>query len=393
MARLHTDERGATAVLVGVLLPVLLAFSALGVGTLALSGAKQELQRAADAGALSAAARLPVVDTNEAPGLSDLKPGLGLITGEKSDVCEIVHDNLASAAMTDAFGANTACSVEVLPFGYQLSDALQAGLDVLPNHRGNLHPFLRNVDIPALLPGVARPYVEMTVTSDLDPPLRGLVSPGEPVGLEASAVARRRVKNAVLVPATDASVLCETELLGTGTLGDILANLTLADTVNDCWFDLNKTLEIPRDPLLTALDDVATVMEDTDELALAAPAVRELRLDVADVYNPPTGGDVPSQWDLIEAAAADDEDVLVILANPIPGGGGLLETLIGASAVPILDVAAVPARCLADGQLSVEHMNPLDEPIDETNDTDCLTALHQGRGLFRATLVEEGPTS
>lgn len=387
MARLHTDERGATAVLVGVLLPVLLAVSALALGTFALGGGERELQRAADAGALSAAARLPVVDVNSAPGLSDLKPGLGLITGPKANPCEIVHDNLASAAMTEAFATNVTCSVEVLPFGYQLSDALQAGLNVLPNHRAHLHPFLRNVDIPALLPGVARPYVEMTVASDFDPPLRGLVSPGQPVGLEATAVARRRVKNAILVPATDATILCETTLLGTGTLGDILANVTLADSVKDCWFDPNKTLAVPREPTLTILDDVATLMEDTDELALAAPAVRELRMDFADVYNPPTGGAVPSQWDLIEAAAADDEDVLVILANPIPGGGGLLESLISASAVPILDVAAVPASCLADGELTVEHM------VSSDDTQPCVTPLSQGRGLFRATLVEEGPTS
>lgn len=381
LPRVHTDERGATAVLVGVLLPVLLAVSALGVGTLAMSGGERELQRAADAAALSTASRLPVVNVgpDDPPGLADLKPGLGLITG---GACEVAADNLAAAPMTQAFGSNTACSAEVLPFGYQLSDALQAGLDVLPNHRGNLHPFLRNVNIPALLPGVATPYVEVTLSGEFDPPLRALVSPGAPADFEASAIARRRIKNAVFVPAVDTGVFCETRLHGTRTVRWVLDNLPLVEKVKDCWIDANQTLAVPRDPILSALDDVADHMADTDELALAAPAVRELRMDVADVYDPPSG-DVPTQWDLVEAAAADDEDVLVILANPIAGGGGLLSSLIGASAVPILDVAAVPASTLANCQLSGEDF--CYTPSDAIG-------LSQGRGLFRASLVEEAET-
>lgn len=396
--RVHTDERGATAVLVGVLLPVLLAVSALGVGTLAVSGGERELQRAADAAALGTASRLPVVDVGSAPGLADLKPGLGLIDGAG---CAIVDDNLARAPMTRAFGGDTTCSAEVQPFGLQLSQALQAGLDVLPNHRGNLDPLLRNVNIPALLPGIATPYVEVTARNEYDAPLRGLISPGQPVEIEATAVARRRIKNAVLVPATDASVVCDgtkrtllllkqsftDETLGTvlDLLEDVSLGLLSSVTVDECTFDANQTLEIPRDPALETLDQLADVVESTDELELIAPAIRELRLDLADVYDPPTGGDVPTQQDLIDAAAADEEDVLVILANPISGGGGLLSGLIGASAVPILDVAAVPASCLADGELTVEHL----VSVDDSNP--CVRAIPQGRGLFRATLVEKGP--
>lgn len=376
--RVHTDERGATAVLVGLVMPVLLALSGVAFGTLSMAGGDRELQRAADAAALATASRLPVVDVNSAPGLGDLPPGVGIVRGH---ACEVVEDNVAEAPMHQAFGSNPTCTADVRPFGAQLSDALQAGLDVVPGNPGNVDPLLRSVNVPALLPGVATPYIEVTAGSELDPPLRALVSPGGPVDLEATAVARRRLKNAVFVPAVDTSVVCQTSGLLGGSevpLRDLLGNLTLLNKVKDCWTNPNETLAIPREPTLDAIDDVADVVEET-ELAGIAPLIRELRMDVSDVYDPP-GDDVPTQWDLIEAAAADDEDVLVILANPIPGTGGLLQGLIGASAVPILDVAAVPASMLA-------NCEGLDGE-DFCFTPDDAVALSQGRGLFRASLVE-----
>lgn len=374
--RIHTDERGATAVLVGLLMPVLLALSGVAFGTLSMAGGDRELQRAADSAALATASRLPVVDVNEAPGLGDLPPGVGVIRGE---ACEVVEDNIAEAPMHQAFGDYLTCSAGVRPFGAQLSDALQAGLNVLPGNPGNVHPLLRSLNVPALLPGVATPYIEITAGSEVDPPLRALVSPGGPVDLEATAVARRRLKNAVFVPAVDTSVVCQVSGLNSPVpLRDLLGNASLLDKVRDCWTNPNETLAIPREPALDTLDDVADVVEDT-ELAGIAPLIRELRMDVADAYDPP-GDDVPTQWDLIEAAAADDEDVLVILANPIPGTGGLLQGLIGASAVPVLDVAAVPASMLA-------NCEGLDGE-DFCFTPDDAVALSQGRGLFRASLVE-----
>lgn len=377
--RVHGDERGATAVLVALLLPALLTLSAVAFGTLSMAGGERELQRAADAGALATASRLPLVDVTSAPGLGDLKPGLGQITG---DVCTVVEDNVASAPMHRAFGSNVTCSTEHRPFGAQLSDALQAGLSVLPGNGGNLDPLLDSFNLPALLPGVATPYVEVTVGSDLDPPMRALVSPGEDVELQATAVARRRIKNAVLVPAVESSVICRVSgLLGSSDvpLGDLLGNLTLLNNVRECRTDPNQTLAIPREPALETLDEVADTVEDIPALSALAPLVRELRFDVADVYNPPTDGAVPTQHEVIEAAAADDEDVLVILANPVAGSGGLLQGLIGASAVPILDVVAVPASTLADCDLdSGEPCVTLEDAV----------GLSQGQGLFRASLVE-----
>lgn len=374
--RVHADERGATAVLLGLLMPVLLALSGVAFGTLSMAGGERELQRAADAGALATASRMPVIDVTSAPGLGELGPGLGQIRGE---VCRVTENNVTQAPMYQAFGDNVSCSAEVMPFGAQLSDAVQAGLDVVHGNPGNVHGLLGALNVPALLPGVVTPYVDVTVRSDLDPPLRALVSPGEPVDLEATAVARRRLKNAVFVPALDTSVVCHVSGLSSPVpLADLLGNLTLLNKVRDCWTNPNETLAIPREPALETLEDVADVVAET-ELEALAPLIRELRMDVADVYDPP-GDDVPTQWDLIEAAAADDEDVLVILANPIPGTGGYLQNLIGASAVPVLDVAAVPASTLAncDGLDGEDFCFTKEDAV----------GLSQGRGLFRASLVE-----
>lgn len=355
-------ERGAVAVLMALWLPVLLGAAALGVGVLTLAGGERELQRAADAGALAAASQLPLVEVGAASTVGDLLPS-GSTVQERA--CGVATANLGEARLTSAFATTTGCDAQALALAPNLVTALEDGFGVVDPSL--LEPLNRIVDVAGVLPAIAAPHVEATVTSDIDPPLRRLVSPGEPGEMEATAVARRRFKNAVFVPAVDAYGECQV-LLGWMELGDLLES-SLLGTEDDCRVNANETLTIPRDPALDTLDTLADGLPT--QLSPAAGAIRELRNDLADLYDPPSGP-VPDQHDIIAAAAANNEDVLVIVAEPISGGGGLLESLIGASAVPILDVAAVPASELADGTF---------DPADAK-------ALTEAQGIFRATLVE-----
>src|SRR3954469_1684759 len=61
----YAEERGAVLVLTAILLPVLVGFAALALGGSVLYAAKQDVQRAADLGALAAAANAPTVSMND----------------------------------------------------------------------------------------------------------------------------------------------------------------------------------------------------------------------------------------------------------------------------------------------------------------------------------------
>src|SRR4051794_39699868 len=65
----YAEERGAVLVLTAILLPVLVGFAALALGGSVLYAGKQDVQRATDLGALSAAANAPTfpVDASAFP--------------------------------------------------------------------------------------------------------------------------------------------------------------------------------------------------------------------------------------------------------------------------------------------------------------------------------------
>ncbi|HVL98495.1 MAG TPA: pilus assembly protein TadG-related protein [Egibacteraceae bacterium] len=375
---MHTDERGGIAVLAGVLLPALLAFSALGFAGLTMAGGERELQRAADAGALAAAAQLPLADLGgiTSPVLSDLSPSGATV---QMGGCAVVEMNLQEAALTSGFADTVTCSASPVAYTGNLATALQQGLGVLP--LTGLHPLNRVVDVPALLPSIAKPHVTVTAGSDLDPPLRGLLSPSAPGRLEATAIARRRFKNAVLAPVIDVddTVICQGNIIGllgvtvgtfTEPLRNILGDLSLLNNVTGCRFDANPALAVPRDPALTTLDTVAAALPT--QLRPVADALRELRIDLADLYDPPPDGSAaPTQWEIIESAAANNEDVLVVMAG-LSSSSSLLSSLLGATRIPVVDGVVVPATTLLDGTVTV---------------SDALPSVLAARGLFRATLV------
>src|SRR3954471_10496889 len=60
----YAEERGAVLVLTAILLPVLVGFAALALGGSVLYAGKQDVQRATDLGALSAAANAPTVSVD-----------------------------------------------------------------------------------------------------------------------------------------------------------------------------------------------------------------------------------------------------------------------------------------------------------------------------------------
>lgn len=361
--RVHTDERGASAVLVGLVLPVLLAASALGVGLYVLGGGERELQRAADAGALAAAARMPLAD----PDAASPWPGEG--SDPAAIACQIVESNLVDAALTSAFArGRPTCedgSVQVSfprnALGRLISDPRSWGDDegrcvreedqigsTLPDVVGD------TVDLSRLAPALTGSFVTVQIDGTLEPPMAELVGVAatdqakpadDGVDVSVCATARRRFKNAVLLPVADC-----------GALGGVIP---------DCEVDANPALDQTGDQAFGALEDVR---EQLDARGLPGGDVIELLLqDLRDIYDPE--GNPPTQREVLEAALADDEDILVVV-------GGTA----GATRIPILDVYPAASSALRDKLL--ENPNPSMSDLAELAEQGA-----SGRGLFRASLV------
>lgn len=384
LRRLHPDERGATAVLVGLLLPALLAAGALGVGVTALGAGERELQRSADAAALAGAARMPLADPGEIVG------GVGGLLPDATDATTTAEafcaDNLADASMTQAFAAGPAtCTAQTQPDSPSLLNTLLGDsglldatslLDQLGLGGGLLDP-------TAIVPALAHPRVQVTATATYEPPL-GRLAGAEQVGASAQATARRRIKNAVLVPVLDLNTSCPTGLLGgligaltgildstSGILGNILSDFDdldgdLAALIGeDCTVDANPVLDMTGDEVFAALNDLKAPL---DALGLPGTAlVDSLLLDLRDVYDP--DGDAPTQREVLEQAAASDEDVFVFLTGTA-----------GATDIPVLDVVPAPAGAVQSWLA--------DDDADLAGVFDLVTTVGEARGLFRASLVE-----
>lgn len=362
--RVHTDERGASAVLVGLVLPVLLAASALGVGLYVLGGGERELQRAADAGALAAAARMPLADPNAA------SPWPGEGNDPAAIACQIVESNLVDASLTSAFApGHPTCedgSVQVSfprnALGRIISDPRswdddedggcvrqQDGLESsLPGVVGD------TVDLSRLAPALTGSFATVQIDGTLEPPMAELVGVAatdqaqpavDGVDVSVCATARRRFKNAVLLPVADC-----------GALGGVMP---------DCEVDANPALDQTGDQAFGALEDVR---EQLDARGLPGGDVIELLLqDLQDIYDPE--GNPPTQREVLEAALADDEDILVVV-------GGTA----GATRIPVLDVYPAASSALRDKLL--ENPDPSMSDLAELAEQGA-----SGRGLFRASLV------
>lgn len=363
-------EDGAATVVVALVLPFLLALAGSGFSVLVLAGAQRELQSGADAAALAAAAGLPVSDPSALPRRL-LPPTVDAAT----IACDVAAQNLSIAPMTAAFAGSRSCAdgvrVELQPDDPSLLDALESNALALESTASLAA--VTGLAPPTLLPAVATPRVSVDVDGRYDPPMLQLVAPErDGVDLHTSALARRRLKNAVLLPVLALPGSCTTTVeteLGPVTVEvdlsvHVSASVSLADLaarLGDCRVDLNPVLDESGAEVFTRMQDAGRRL---DELGLPGTRVVDaLLFDLRDVYDP--RGAAPTQRELLDAADPR-EGVLVLLVGATQ-----------ATQIPVLDAVTVLAEDLerlATGRPRVHEVLAAGR------------SLAEARGVFRASL-------
>lgn len=235
-------------------------------------------------------------------------------------------------------------------------------------------------NLEALSPALLTPEMTVRVKSGVKPPMLSFLGGGDGVQMTVEAKAERRLKNAIVLPSTPAF---------TGASG----------------VDITTALAATKPVIMTGLDAANTQLNTfSNQLGVTGcqnllSSTSKITQDISDIYNPPASGPTPTAANLVAGAittaqnaaagsgnAVDQiagEAFLVIRQGPTPGtissALGPLVGLLGLSPlvqslqVPALDVAAVAAHNLEDGNLS----NP-----------DLIPDLASARGLFTATLVK-----
>jgi hypothetical protein len=371
-----TDERGAVTVIVAALLPVLLLVSAFGMDALAVSAGEREHQRAADLGALTAAAAIPLVN------LSALPPGGGAWPAAADAAtlgCTVARDLLDDSPATRAWRqAPSGCVITFEPDDPDLLTLVNGAVGGVVAASSVLAALgASTAELAAsLVPAVAAPRARAWMDSALQPPLTGLTGTAlASPDIEQEAVARRRLKNALLLPVLQLDGACAaTGLLGavttvTGPLSGILASAptvgAVATQLRGCEVDANPALAANAATLFGGLTAAGARLDGLGlpGTPIATSLVRDLR-DLAD----PSGAAGPTQGELLAAAAQRDEHVLVVMTG-----------VTSATGIPILDVFPVLADDLMGRDLSRLQLADL---------FGLMAVTTQARGLFRATLVQ-----
>jgi hypothetical protein len=435
-ARRMANEDGGVLVLVAIVLPVLMLISAGGVAGFSLYASNRELQRAADQAALAGGASLPPFDPNvlieNSPfPLPDTEPTYqvlenasqqnlprlrDLVPDPRAVACAIGSDALSSAesaALVTAFGeeildsltdedGNTVSSVcddkRIYPriqtnpdntTPVECTNRLieQVAADVGPLDIDLLDPItdplqstvnsIVQMPLNHVLPAVFTPRMRVTTFSKLRPPLISFITGNDTGTMRASATAYRRIKNAVVVPILPAQRL----LIDTG-LADPIDIMT--DPTN-----LNQALSTAQKPLIDAITDADNRLDDlmTSQGLPCDHLLHNLRQDLRDIYDPPTGP-APSARDIVDAAVTANERTAErigestfdpnnpdsIAAEAFVLIGVTVNNMmqpVAATQIPILDVALVTMQRAADG-----------------NFTAAAISAANAHGAFRATLVE-----
>ncbi|MGH2723199.1 MAG: pilus assembly protein TadG-related protein [Actinomycetota bacterium] len=370
-------EDGAIAPIMAAAILGLVVVSMWGANVVTIQGARRELQRAADLGALAGAANLPLVgllSTGEpfitscryaddllGPGgaplannLSTTKAGPTCATGTitvdpiiESPAVEQVQAALEDTVdgIYDTLGSPNICSPLVMlldPLLQLLASSdcqrLQSALDGLPQN---------------LSPATVTPRVRVTITDAVVAPVP---MPGvfdEQRTLRTVAEARRRFKNLIVLPAvrTDAltGLVEPVDDLVTGApapLHDINPNPTAAAA---CGSLLPKVQE--------ANDALAAELAGTVDFDLS-----QLILDARDLCDPPGGAAPVSPLDLAVEAARTGDPVVILRLFTMPVLG-----------IPALDFTAAYLT-----QIGPDSFQATPIPLEE---------LTSARGLFGGTLV------
>ncbi|MGH9266745.1 MAG: hypothetical protein ACRD0D_01055, partial [Acidimicrobiales bacterium] len=369
------DETGAVSIL-AALLAVFVLLPLVGVATTAYvrAGSLAELRRAADAGALAGAASIPLASlefvedylagTPLAPYFSVTTPDPLAVACDQA-LAATGYDGLFGDRFGPGGGGNpVACTAEFLPdpgFTQKFSDCVQdvtglapgalAGL--LPVILPGVVPFPSSLDSPGLmavlglksmLPAIFSPRVKVTLTRGVRGPLEGLSDPSSAGATQTvSSVARRRIKNAVVVP---------------GTHG------------NSAHIGLTAPLALTRNAVLAEMDALNAALTGPILSLLGAGRCSgdftSVADDLADLVNPPeTGGLRPH--DIIEGVWGRGDYLLVF--KKVPGNPT------GPLKIPALDLVPVCVERLGNG--SYQGL------IDTSG---CIA---NAQGAFRASLVRQ----
>jgi hypothetical protein len=429
-------EDGGVLTIAAIVLPLLLLLSAGGVSGFSLFASHRELQRAADQGALAGGASLPIADPNVlvsgAPfPLPDTEPVYALVEGAtghnlprvrdlvpdpRAVACAVGADALSSAesaALINAFGEvltepplgddgspiSTVCSdfriyprIESNPDNTTPVECTDRLIEQVAEDAGDLDidlldPVLSQIQravngvvrmpLNHVLPAAFTPRMRVTAYSKIRPPLLSLITGGDAGTMHVSATAYRRIKNAVVVPILPSQRL----LIDLGVVDPIDV---MTDPVN-----LNRALNTAQKPLINAITDADNRLDGlmASQGLPCDHMLHNLRQDLRDIYDPPTGP-APSARDIVDAAvtAAERTAARIGEAKPDPADpdslAGEAFVLIGitvtdlmqpiaATQIPILDVALVSMSRASTGDFRAAAISAAN-----------------AHGAFRATLVE-----
>ena len=365
------DETGAISVLLAALSLGLVVLALAGANSAGLIGVRREAQRAANLGALAGAANLPLIGllTSPEPATTScaqvtkaFAPSSALLTPELGDGTvpgcgagvtvsaeadwlrvEAARDALALLRDSAALPADICAPITLVPanpllgtpavssyidpFLAHLTDlecaSLDAAIDGLPD---NLSPAVITPRVTVSVAGLYEAFVPMPAF-------------GADHAVDASATARRRFKNLVVLPAVHG-----------------------APQPLD---DLNPTATEARDLLLPELESAATSLSAA--LAPHLPPGVEFDLsglfvDLYDLYDPPAMAPAPSPLDVAEAAVESGEPVVLLRLLEMPVLG-----------IPALDFTAAYLSRFADGSF---RATPI--PVSQ---------LSSATGLFGASLI------
>lgn len=427
-----SNERGAVLLTVALVMTALMLLVAGGIGTFTMFGAQRELQKAADQAALAGAAALPIAYPNailsnlealpfpdgitdpafellgeagvDIPRLSEIVPD------PRAVACAYGSDSLSgnSASLINSFGTAPANPPSTICSDGRVAPTMQStallncvnsivasvtarvtsAVGSLPLLSGLLNPILAAIlgdpsnpepgTVHALvnalnmaLPAVLSPRMQVEVSSGFEPPLLSLITGDDGVQMKATAVAQRRLKNAVVVP------------LVPGGVGSV---------------NFNTALNQAQGPLIETLGNVDTQL-NTLTKALGLPScnnlLTDLRTDLSDLYNPPLGP-APSARDLVDEAIraaqsaasrapASIDDVGEAVLTVAPGEPVPVSTLIGAIAGPLTEPLI---SLLGFTQIPALDVAPfIFTELGEGDISGTIIAVANARGLFRATLV------
>jgi hypothetical protein len=370
--KLHRGEDGAIAPLMAVLIGALVIASVWAANAGAMIGVRREHQRAANLSALAGAANMPLT------GL--LAPSEPATTA--CDQAERLLTRAAAPLSNDlaATKAGPTCvegvSIEPL-FDWSVIERTRNALaqmlapvqaqELCGPLRGLLDPLLGELSLgdcarlesvidrlpDNLSPASFTPRVRVRIRERVEAPVPLPAIFDGIRTIDASAVARRRFKNVVVVPAVRTSSLGLPQ-----TVTDLVSGAP-ADLTN---LNLNTPLADIRSRLLPRL------WQANDQLKARTAGQADLTqflLDVQDLYDPPTSATPPSPAEIAAEAIRRGEPVFILRVFAMPVLG-----------IPAFDFTAAYLSPLANG--NVRALVPV--PAED---------LARANGLFGATLVRQ----